>query len=373
MNLKTVIGIEMHTALNTKTKIFSNSLNTYSNTPNMAVSNIDLAHPGTLPYLNKETVYKAITMALSLNCEVADTLIFDRKCYFYPDLAKGYQITQDTLPIGLSGNLDIEVGNRLVNIKIADIHLEEDTASLDHFNDYSLLDFNRAGTPLLEIVTEPCISSADEAVAFLEQVRNIYKYTGVSNADTKKGEVRCDLNISMHEEGSSTFGTRVEIKNVNSFSNVRDAINYEIKRQSDLIKSGNKEKIIKETRRWDEEKEMTVCMREKSDALDYRFHVDPNIPKIKIDNDLIILDDVGNERLTEWSMEHLYNLFNFIYTNKKPLIINTNLSLFELEEFLTIKKSNKLTDRISELCKIFHFDWESRRSELNKEIFKELF
>jgi len=287
MNLKTVIGIEMHTALNTKTKIFSNSLNTYSNTPNMAVSNIDLAHPGTLPYLNKETVYKAITMALSLNCEVADTLIFDRKCYFYPDLAKGYQITQDTLPIGLSGNLDIEVGNRLVNIKIADIHLEEDTASLDHFNDYSLLDFNRAGTPLLEIVTEPCISSADEAVAFLEQVRNIYKYTGVSNADTKKGEVRCDLNISMHEEGSSTFGTRVEIKNVNSFSNVRDAINYEIKRQSDLIKSGNKEKIIKETRRWDEEKEMTVCMREKSDALDYRFHVDPNIPKIKIDNDLI--------------------------------------------------------------------------------------
>lgn len=287
MALKLVIGLEMHCELNTKTKVFSKSLNNYNDIPNSSVTAIDLAFPGTLPIVNKEAVKKAIKMALCLNCKIPEELIFDRKNYYYPDVPKNYQITQNTKPIGLNGKINVEVNNELVPITIHDIHLEEDTASLDHYFDYSLIDYNRSGVPLLEIVTDPCIYSPEAAVAFLEHLRNIYKYTDCSEADTKKGQIRCDVNVSLKEENATELGTKVEVKNVNSFSNVYAAILYEIKRQTELIEAGKNNEIIQETRRWDEESGATIRMREKVESIDYKYYVDPNIPKIKIEKEWI--------------------------------------------------------------------------------------
>ncbi|MFA7120207.1 MAG: Asp-tRNA(Asn)/Glu-tRNA(Gln) amidotransferase subunit GatB [Bacilli bacterium] len=287
MALKVVIGLEMHCELNTKTKVFSKSLNNYNDIPNSLVTAIDLAFPGTLPIVNKEAVKKAIKMALCLNCKIPEELIFDRKNYYYPDVPKNYQITQNTKPIGLNGKINVEVNNELVPITIHDIHLEEDTASLDHYFDYSLIDYNRSGVPLLEIVTDPCIYSPEAAVAFLEHLRNIYKYTDCSEADTKKGQIRCDVNVSLKEENATELGTKVEVKNVNSFSNVYAAILYEIKRQTELIEAGKNNEIIQETRRWDEESGATIRMREKVESIDYKYYVDPNIPKIKIEKEWI--------------------------------------------------------------------------------------
>ena len=287
MALKVVIGLEMHCELNTKSKVFSKSLNSYNDVPNSLVTAIDLAFPGTLPIVNKEAVKKSIKMALCLNCEIPEVLIFDRKNYYYPDVPKNYQLTQNTKPIGINGKINVEVDGKLVPITIHDIHLEEDTASLDHYFDYSLIDYNRAGVPLLEVVTDPCIYSPDVAVAFLEHMRNIYKYTDCSEADTKKGQIRCDVNVSLMEEDATELGTKVEVKNVNSFSNVHAAILYEIKRQTNLIESGKKDEIIQETRRWDDETQTTIRMREKVESVDYKYYVDANIPKIKIDKEWI--------------------------------------------------------------------------------------
>lgn len=287
MALKVVIGLEMHCELNTKTKVFSKSLNGYNDSPNSLVTAIDLAFPGTLPIVNKEAVKKAIKMALCLNCEIPDILLFDRKNYYYPDVPKNYQLTQNTKPIGINGKIDVELDGELIPVTIHDIHLEEDTASLDHYFDYSLIDYNRAGVPLLEVVTDPCIYSPEAAVAFLEHMRNIYKYTDCSEADTKKGQIRCDVNVSLMEEDATELGTKVEVKNVNSFSNVHAAILYEIKRQTELIESGNKAEIIQETRRWDDETQTTIRMREKVESVDYKYYVDANIPKIKISKEWI--------------------------------------------------------------------------------------
>lgn len=293
MALKVVIGLEMHCELKTTSKVFSKSRNTYSDLPNSTVTAIDMAFPGILPIVNKEAVKKAIKMAICLNCEIPDILVFDRKNYYYPDLPKGYQITQSTKPVGINGKIEIEVGDELIPVYIHDIHLEEDTASLDHFFDYSLIDYNRSGVPLLEIVTEPCINSPEAAVAFLEYLRNIYKYTDCSEADTKKGQIRCDVNVSLMEEGATQLGTKVEIKNVNSFSNVQAAILYEIERQTNLINSGRKDEIIQETRRWDDETATTIRMREKVESIDYKYYIDPNIPKFKIDKEW--LEEIKNE------------------------------------------------------------------------------
>ncbi len=275
------IGLEMHCEIKSKSKVFSSAANFYNETPNSNVVALDMALPGTLPVLNKEAVRKAIMIALALNCNIPDTLIFERKNYYYPDLPKGYQITQQNYkPIGTNGKLLIEVDNQEKEILINNIHLEEDTASLDHFDNYSLIDYNRAGVPLLECVSEPCMHKASEAVAFLETMRNIYRYTDISEADTKKGQIRCDVNISLSD--SDILGTKVEIKNINSFKAVKDAINYEINRQLELINSGNINLIEQETRRWDEESGTTIKMRSKEDAIDYKYFVEPNIPLIKI-------------------------------------------------------------------------------------------
>lgn len=282
MKYQAVIGLEMHCELKSNSKVFSRGKNSYSELPNSLVSEIDMAFPGTLPILNKKCVKDAIKMALILNCEIPKFMMFDRKNYFYPDLPKGYQITQFTNPVGINGKIDIECGDKIIPVQIHDIHLEEDSASMDHLSDTSVIDYNRAGVPLLELVTEPCFHCAEEAVAFLEHMKSIYQYCNISEADTKKGQVRCDVNVSIRNPNSKELGTRVEMKNINSFGNVFEAINYEIKRQSELKDKGRYHEVEQETRRFDEETGTTIRMRNKADAIDYKYFVEPNIPKYQI-------------------------------------------------------------------------------------------
>ena len=281
---KVVIGLEVHCELDTKSKNFSSAPNKFSDIPNENVATIDLGLPGILPVPNKEACRKALLTAMALNCENPDEVIFDRKNYFYPDLPKGYQITQLTKPMGKNGYLDILVNGKTKRVYIHQLHLEEDTASLEHFSKYSLIDYNRSGVPLIEIVTEPCIESADEAVTFLEDLRDVFLFLGVSEARSNYGQMRCDVNISLMEEGSDKLGTKVEMKNINAFTSVRDAIEYEIKRQTEVLSKG--EKVIQETRRIAEDKK-TYSMREKVDAVDYKYFLEPNIPAVPLSEEYL--------------------------------------------------------------------------------------
>ena len=282
MKYKVVIGLEVHCELETKSKNFSPALNTFSNIPNENVATVDLGLPGILPVVNEEAVRRALLTAMALNCTNPDEVMFDRKNYFYPDLPKGYQITQVTKPMGRNGYLDVLVNGKLKRVYIHQLHLEEDTASLEHRNTYSLIDYNRSGIPLMEIVTEPCMESADEAVRFLEELRDVFIFLGVSEARSNKGQMRCDVNISLMEEGSDKLGTKVEMKNINAFNSVREAIEYEIKRQSELLDKG--EKIVQETRRIAEDGK-TYAMREKVDAVDYKYYIEPNLVPVKMTDD----------------------------------------------------------------------------------------
>ena len=284
------IGLEMHCEVSeTETKVFSAARNSYSEKPNTNVRPLDMAFPGTLPVVNKEAVRKALMASMILNCSQPEYMYFERKNYYYPDLPKGFQLTQETkpIPVGIYGKVEFECDDEIKEVRVNNLHLEEDAASLDHFYDTSNIDYNRAGVPLLELVTEPDIHSAKEAVAFLEHMRSVYQYAGISEADSKKGQIRCDVNVSIMEEGldelnPKNWGTKVEIKNVNSFGGVRDAINYEIERQTELKETGEYDKMEQQTRRWDEESGTTIFMRSKVDAIDYKYFVEPNIPKFKI-------------------------------------------------------------------------------------------
>lgn len=292
MAYKAVIGLEFHCEVDSLTKVFSRGRNSYNKTPNSNISAVDMAFPGTLPILNKSCVRKAIMMSSILNCKIPDYMEFDRKNYFYPDLPKGYQLTQFFNPVGVDGYVDIDVNGINKRVFVHDIHLEEDAASLDHYYNTSTIDYNRAGVPLLELVTEPCLNSADEAIAFLEHVRSIYQYTDISECDSKKGQIRCDVNVSIMAEDDTEFGTRVEVKNVNSFASIRETINYEIKRQSDLKSSGRYDEVVQETRRYDDETGTTIHMRSKADAVDYKYFTEPNIPRFKISSEFV--DEIKN-------------------------------------------------------------------------------
>lgn len=280
---KVTIGLEIHCEVKTNSKNFSSSKNSYSEYPNENVDTVDIGLPGILPVANKEAFRKSLLMALALNCTTPEIVQFDRKNYYYPDLPKGYQITQETNPVGRNGYVMINVNGEDLKIGIDNIHLEEDTASMEHFSDYSLLDYNRAGVPLLETVTTPSIHSADEALAFLEALKGIFLYTGVSEARTDRGEMRVDVNLSLSKD--DTLGTRTEMKNINSFNNVRLAIESEIKRQTEVLDAGGV--IEQETRRFDENTLQTYRMRSKVDAVDYKYYIEPNIPPIKITDEWI--------------------------------------------------------------------------------------
>ena len=288
---KVLIGLEMHCEISkTNTKVFSSARNSYDDTPNTNIRPVDMAFPGTLPVVNKEAVRKALMASIILNCKQPEYIYFERKNYYYPDLPKGFQITQETkpAPVGIYGELTYEVGEETKTIRVNNIHLEEDAASSTHHEDTTTINYNRAGVPLLELVTEPDFHSAEEAVSFLETMRSIYQYANISEADSKKGQIRCDVNVSimdasLDEKDPKNWGTKIEIKNVNSFGGVRDAINYEIKRQIELKEDGKYDEMEQQTRRWDEESGTTIYMRSKVDAIDYKYFVEPNIPKFKLD------------------------------------------------------------------------------------------
>lgn len=279
-----VIGLEVHCELKSNSKNFSTAMNGEGEVnTNLAV--VDIGYPGILPVVNKEAVRSSLKVALALHCEVPEKLSFDRKNYYYPDLPKGYQITQFGHPIGTNGYVMINVDGVDKKITIQDTHLEEDTANMDHRSTYSLIDYNRAGVPLLETVTDPCIGSSKEAIAYLEALRNIFLYLGVSDARADKGQIRVDVNISLKKEEDEKLGTRVEMKNINSFTTVKEAIEVEIKRQTEILESGGI--IEQETRRYDETLKCTHFMRGKVDAVDYKYYREPNIPEIKLTEEFV--------------------------------------------------------------------------------------
>jgi len=281
---KVVIGLEVHCELQTKSKNFSQAPNEFTEAHNINVGTVDLGLPGILPVANREAVKKALFTSMALHCKLPDEIIFDRKNYYYADLPKGFQITQNTKPVGVGGYLDVLVNGKVKRVTLHDVHLEEDTASLEHYPKYSLIDYNRSGVPLLEIVTDPCVESADEAVAYLEDLRDVFLFLGVSEAKSNYGQMRCDVNISLMEEGATQLGTKVEMKNINAFNNVRAAIEYEIKRQTEVLSSGGK--VIQETRRIAEDGK-TYSMREKVDAVDYKYFIEPNIPSTPVTEELL--------------------------------------------------------------------------------------
>ncbi len=284
-----VIGLEVHAQLKTKSKIFAPDGTQFGAEPNSQTSPITLGMPGVLPVLNKETVNMAILTGLALNCEIPERCKFDRKQYFYPDLPKGYQISQYDEPVCGKGSLKLSNG-KVIGITRA--HLEEDAGKLVHAGAdgiagscYSLVDLNRAGTPLLEIVSEPDMRSSDEAKEFMETLRNIVRYIGVCDGNLEEGSMRCDANISVMPKGASEYGTRAEIKNVNSFRALQRAIEYEIDRQIDIVEEGGK--VVQETRLWDDNMGITCSMRGKEDAHDYRYFPEPDLMPLEISREWV--------------------------------------------------------------------------------------
>ena len=285
MNFETVIGIELHCELKTKTKMFSGSPVSFGARSNSCVNEIDLGHPGTLPCLNKKAVELAIRACTATNCSI-DTLVkFDRKNYYYTDLPKGYQITQQFHPIGSNGYVTIEVDGEEKKVRLNRIHMEEDTAKQFHYADGTYVDFNRAGIPLIEIVTEADMRSGKEAAAYVEKMRTILYYLGVSDGKMEEGSMRCDVNVSIRPVGSTTFGTKTEIKNLNSISNVQKAIEVEVERQTEEILAGRE--IVQATYRFDEATRKTVMMRKKEGAVDYKYFPEPNIFPIQLDSNWV--------------------------------------------------------------------------------------
>lgn len=281
MKYETVIGIEIHCELKTKTKMFSSAPVAFGEQANSCVNEIDLGHPGTLPCVNKKAVELAIMAATALHCEIDSLVKFDRKNYYYSDLPKGFQITQQFHPIGTGGYVEIDTEQGKKRIRINRIHMEEDTAKQFHNEQGTLIDFNRAGTPLVEIVSEADMRSGAEAAAYVENLRTMLYYLGVSDVKMEEGSMRCDVNISLRRTSDDPFGVKTEIKNLNSISNVQKAVESEYERQSRILDEGGV--ILQETRRYDEAQKTTVSMRMKEGSVDYKYFPEPNITPIQLD------------------------------------------------------------------------------------------
>ena len=300
MSWETVIGLETHVQLSTKTKLFSRASTAFGASPNTNVNLIDCGLPGVLPSVNKEAFYKAIRFGMAIGAQINQTSIFDRKNYFYADLPKGYQITQMDLPIVLGGSIEILTDDLAKVINITRAHLEEDAGKSihDEFDGFSAIDLNRAGTPLLEIVSEPEISSAKEAVAYMKAMHQLVTYLDVSDGNMAQGSLRCDANVSIRKSGDSKLGTRTEIKNINSFKFIEKAINFEIKRQIKILENG--EKVTQETRLYDSAKDETRPMRSKEFANDYRYFPEPDLlPVVISDEEMQKIKDEFPELPTE--------------------------------------------------------------------------
>jgi len=358
MKYEAVIGLEIHVQLRTKSKMFCSCDNTGEDqAPNTTICPICTGQPGTLPVINQQAVDWAILIGLALNGEIAKFSKFDRKNYFYPDLPKGYQISQYDLPFVNGGYL--EVGDR--KVKLTRIHLEEDAAKLIHKDGATLVDFNRGGTPLLEIVTEPDIKNPQEAKNFLQELKLIMRYQGVSSADMEKGHLRCDANISLRPEGEKTFYPKIEIKNLNSFKSVEKALEYEIKRQTKLWEDGKSPKK-QETRGWDEVKEMTVEQRGKEEASDYRYFPEPDLPPLKIDEKRIQKAKGNLRELPQQKRKRFINEYGFSLEEAKILTDDRDLSYYaeqvisELGAWLSTLGLEGTKEEI----------WEKNKKKLNK-------
>lgn len=282
---ETVIGLEVHVELRTESKIFCGCSTAFGAPPNTHTCPICLGHPGVLPVLNRQAVEYAMKAAMALNCEIASVSKFDRKNYFYPDSPKAYQISQYDQPIGQNGWIDIEIGGETKRIRINRLHLEEDAGKLTHVDGgyASLVDFNRVGTPLVEIVSEADLRSPEEAKAYLEKLKAIMQYCEVSDVKMEEGSLRCDANISLRPYGQEEFGTKAELKNMNSFRGVQRGLEYEEERQADILDEGGQ--VVQETRRWDEAQGRTLSMRSKEEAHDYRYFPDPDLVTVVIDDE----------------------------------------------------------------------------------------
>ena len=285
MEFEAVIGLEIHVEMKTKSKMFSSGPVSYGEDPNTMVNIVDMGFPGVMPVVNKQAVINAIRVSHALNMKIDDTVMFERKNYFYSDLPKGYQITQQFRPIGSDGYLLINTSQGERKIGIERLHMEEDTCKQLHSWDFSLLDYNRAGIPLIEIVSRPDLRTGEEAAKYVEKIRSIVSFLDVSDGKMEEGSLRCDVNISLREKGTEKFGTKVEIKNLNSIANIQKAIDFEISRQSIILDFGGT--IEQETRRFDEGSKETVLMRVKTDAVDYKYFTEPNIAPIKLSKEFI--------------------------------------------------------------------------------------
>lgn len=284
---ETVIGLEVHVELATKTKIFCGCSTAFGGAPNSHTCPVCTGMPGSLPVLNKQVLEYAIAVGLATNCEITRNAKFDRKNYFYPDNPQNYQISQLYLPICRNGRVEIETKAGRKEIRIHEIHMEEDAGKLlhDDWEDCSLVDFNRSGVPLIEIVSEPDMRSAEEVIAYLETLRMLIQYLGASDCKLQEGSMRADVNLSVREKGAETFGTRTEMKNLNSFRAITHAIENETERQIDILEAG--EKVVQETRRWDDNKCYSYAMRSKEDAQDYRYFPDPDLMPVHVSEEML--------------------------------------------------------------------------------------
>ena len=324
MEFEPVIGLEIHVELKTKSKMFSNGPVLFGQEANTLVAPLDIAFPGTMPTVNKQAVIYAIRVCNALHMSIDKELHFDRKNYFYSDLPKGYQITQNLRPIGSEGYLEIDTSNGKKRINIERLHMEEDTCKQLHFNTFTLLDYNRAGTPLIEIVSKPEMRSGEEAMRYVEKIRSIVVFSDVSDGKMEEGSLRCDVNISLREKGTETFGTKVEIKNINSISYIQKAVDFEIERQSKLLLAG--EQIRQETRRYDDAKKETILMRVKTDAVDYRYFPEPNITPIVL-SDSFVEDAIKNcPELADHKKERYMNEFKLNEYDANQLIMDKPVS-----------------------------------------------
>lgn len=306
---ETVIGLEVHVELATRSKIFCGCSTKFGGEPNTQVCPVCAGMPGTLPVLNKSVVEYAVAAGLALNCNITQRCKFDRKNYFYPDLPKAYQISQLYLPICRDGQVEIETQAGKKIVRIHEIHMEEDAGKLIHdpWDDCTLVDFNRCGVPLIEIVSEPDMRSAEEAIAYLEKLRLILQYLGVSDCKMQEGSMRADINLSVRELGSNKLGTRTEMKNMNSFKAIARAIEGERKRQIELLEYGKP--VIQETRRWDDNKDTSFAMRSKEDAQDYRYFPEPDLPPVYIDDEWISSIKARQPELRDEKMLRYVNEF----------------------------------------------------------------
>ena len=323
---KATIGIEVHVEVKSNTKLFSNSKNTYGMPTNTCVNPIDLGYPGTLPTLNKEVIRQGIKACKVLHCDISKVMHFDRKNYFYPDNPKNYQITQNRTPIGRNGYIEIEVDGQKKKIEIEEMHIEEDTCKSAHRGEISLLDFNRAGVPLIEIVTKPCISSSEEAMKYLEKLKETLFYANISDCKMEEGSMRCDANVSISK--TDTLGVKTEIKNIGSIHNVGLSIDKEIARHKELLEKG--ETLQVETRRFDSKKNDTVLMRVKETGNDYRYFPEPDIPYLYL-TDEMIEEAIKEIPLLPDELRSLYKEKGIKESQIEKLISNRSFSSFFTE------------------------------------------